>query len=219
VKQNQSAGGSLLAYLVGYCLDEDNHLLPGFVPRGEIPSPAGLTREGLREQIDEALRIGELECHPDYEGRLVGAAGVLEEHYPEAAEENRKRLLAQPFYLGETEGQRKRRFIVRWRAAFYERAGLGDTCYAVGMALSMHAKPTTGVCWPSAGMLAERIGCHERTVRRALERLRGAGWVSWQARPRTSHRFRLTVPPLALLPDTESARPDRKSVRPDRESA
>jgi Helix-turn-helix domain len=59
-----------------------------------------------------------------------------------------------------------------------------------------------GAAWPSHDTIADRVGCSVRTVKRALMRLRGLGWVDWQHRyqkegPRMvqcSNLYSLSVP-------------------------
>lgn len=41
-----------------------------------------------------------------------------------------------------------------------------------------------GVCWPSHELLAERLGCSERTVIRTMAQLEKMGWVTRQRRHR-----------------------------------
>lgn len=117
------------------------------------------------------------------------------------------------YFPGETIKQQSRPHIVRWRQAFVERARLGTTAYAVGLETARYSNGH-GVCWPMAETIAEAIGCGEQTVRRGWKKLREAGWLAWQERPGTSHRFQFTVPypdqiyrpPLSDLPTNIGSR-------------
>ena len=61
-------------------------------------------------------------------------------------------------------------------------AELPGPAKAVAWALSIRAKRSTGVAWPSLDRLAVDSGLGKATVRRALARLRAAGFVSWHRR-------------------------------------
>lgn len=107
-----------------------------------------------------------------------------------------------PHYDGETEKQQARSYVARWRSALYQRGGLGMTNYAVAVATAEYADHR-GICWPSAKTIADKIGCDERTVRRAWKKLEAAGWIDSKERPGTSKIFKIKVPaPRAESPDT-----------------
>lgn len=81
-----------------------------------------------------------------------------------------------------------------------------------------------GACFPSHATLAERVGCSDRTVRRALALARDLGLVSWVERRvrsswrwlRTSNSYRMTMPPEPLPPTTGHGgrRAERKNFKP-----
>ena len=69
--------------------------------------------------------------------------------------------------------------------------------------LTLAGYAATGVAWPSHATLAERVGCHPRTVRRALAVGRALGLVDWHEGGRwlsggvwrrRSNRYRLITP-------------------------
>jgi predicted transcriptional regulator len=70
------------------------------------------------------------------------------------------------------------------------------------MALWGHTRGGEGVGWPSHETLAEQCACSTKTVKRALNRLKKIGWVSWEHHyerqgPRmvqSSNRYRLHPP-------------------------
>ena len=70
---------------------------------------------------------------------------------------------------------------------------------AVGLAL-LEFVGRDSTCWPSHDTLAKRSGPAVRTVQRALDSLRDAGMLSWQARRahwnrRMSNLYTLLLPP------------------------
>ena len=78
--------------------------------------------------------------------------------------------------------------------------------------LTLASYAATGVAWPSHATLAERVGCHPRTVRRGLAVGRALGLVDWHEGGRwlaggvwrrRSNRYRL------ITPVTLGARPPR----------
>lgn len=84
--------------------------------------------------------------------------------------------------------------------AFHQRL-LTRTDRDVMLTLASYA--ATGVAWPSHATLAERVGCHPRTVRRALAVGRALGLVDWHEGGRwlaggvwrrRSNRYRLITP-------------------------
>jgi len=85
--------------------------------------------------------------------------------------------------------------------------------YKVASALAKHMNSQTGQCNPSDPLLALEVGCSVRTVNRARERLRDAGWIAWR-RTRTSSRFQLLHDKVAdFLNQMKAARAERRKRR------
>jgi hypothetical protein len=115
---------------------------------------------------------------------------------------------------------------IKWKVltwdAFHRRL-LTRTDRDVLLALAGYA--ATGTAWPSHATLAARVGCHPRTVRRALAAGRALGLVDWHEGGRwlsggvwrrRSNRYRLITPEV-LAPRGHYAR--RERVRDLRKSA
>ncbi len=84
-----------------------------------------------------------------------------------------------------------------------------------------------GVCWPSLQVVAWKVGCNERTVRRAIEALVGMGAITKQRRFQKSAVYTLdfsnipdkagkpSVDILSSLADLDAARVDNSAPRVD----
>jgi AraC-like DNA-binding protein len=124
-------------------------------------------------------------------------------------------MSARPWHTGSVFGAGHRRPLDReQRARFrflvnaHRRARrLTPHCELIGNAL-VRRLGTDGQCDPSHETIAADVGCSERTVRRALEAMRGLGLVLWQRRiVRDGWRTSQTSNAYVLVPSTTTNLP------------
>lgn len=99
---------------------------------------------------------------------------------------------------------------------------LGPTGIAVYMVLCTFADNKTQQCYPSHKTIASILGISRPTVKKYLEKLRDAGWITWDARhgkdgARTSNCYTL-LPPPSLPLQNEQYQGGVKETYPGRES-
>ena len=87
-----------------------------------------------------------------------------------------------------------------------------STAVLVGQALLTYAD-RRGECWPAHATLAARVGCCVRSVQRALDALRAAGLLSWDAR-RARWNRRMSNLYALLTPDRLTEQPIRVPRQP-----
>jgi hypothetical protein len=89
---------------------------------------------------------------------------------------------------------------------------------AVLLAIADSADKDTGEAWPSQATIARRSRQTDRSVRNVLERLRAAGWLSWETRRRSngsqaSNVYTLNLQKLGEARQTVRVQAEPRSVR------
>jgi AraC-like DNA-binding protein len=127
-----------------------------------------------------------------------------------------------PWHKGSVFGEGPRRRLdreqrARFKFLLHAHRGVGRitaTAQDVGHALLKHLSRKDGRCDPSHATLAERAKCHERTVRRALERMAEIGLLRWQRRiVRAGWRAEQTSNAYELTPEAAARPCDGQNVR------
>lgn len=110
-----------------------------------------------------------------------------------------------------------------WRFAFRQAKGIGSMARLVGWHAASYANKTGGSIFPGEARLAVELEVTDRTVRRALDTLRRAGWLYREShqkgRPgdsggRLADVYLLTVPVWVELPSEQQAAPEEDDEGP-----
>jgi DNA-binding transcriptional MocR family regulator len=119
----------------------------------------------------------------------------------------------------------------RWRTAVMDADSTASASARLcACAVAEYVNDRTGMCYPSASTLAERMGVCERTARRARSELEDAGFIDLERRSGRSPRIWLRFPtpekpagvPLTELPEplpnppgTPDSSPDTPAAEPE----